>query len=337
MKVLKLLIALGIAYVALVPPIQFLWKAFQPIPIHYYDRALQWRYDHGSIDMYPGCAYVFQVQSGAYIANCVDRSKDQATDDLDSVPLDIPLSIPKSFLSEMLRIPNTPLEQEVCFQADHYFKDFPDKKFTSEMRVFLYPKPVKKLQEVDTDELIVLTFNKLKCIQAMSGMTIIGLGQGNAMFFDQQFIDGIEVAAKFQIPPITESGGKVFLGDQEAKRTLIERRGDRALYQIEAPFSMDSFEFSIVNSLNVYARLSFIQKIVLVIAVLSVWLLAVQSLIKSAVELTSKFIEILGAATMQLYGWLKRILKAIRNAWRKMWRIITRLKLRIRALIQKVK
>lgn len=301
MKAIRFLWAVVVVYLAIVPPAQFLKGYFMDAPVFSYEKDREWKYDHGEIGMYPRCAYIL---FGKQLTYCLDKSKDQSTDDLDSVALDIPINVPKTFISELLRVPNSPLEQEVCFEADTFFKDFPNKTINAETRFFLYKKPIKMLEEMEEKNMEIITVDHSKCIRAMSGMTLIGIGQGMITLFDESFSEVVEAAARLRLPVtpgpvvITHSGAKTFIGNTEVtevQRKIIEKTDKHILYEVEGTIPLDYFEFSIVNKLRVYSRLSHEQKIILFIAVFSVWLLAMKTLIDAGkylyAEIRFNFIE----------------------------------------------
>lgn len=280
---IKLSCALLLFLFIVIPPAIFLKKQFEPQKILEYEAKKTWAVRKGEVLTYPGCAYIL---FGHYIAYCADDSKNEATDDLDSVPIDKPILIKESFLSSLFDVPTTPLESEVCFEVENYFADDPNLKFNSETRLFIYSEPTNSIRTIVQDDTKIITLKDRKCIKAMSGMTLIALGPGVSQIFDEDFYKGLLKTGKLSFLKENSnqinysfSGGVLYINGEEVGGRLIEVEKGQFMYSMN--LYKDSIDFDIVKKLVVTMQISLFQKIILSFVVFSVWLILVVSFVEN--------------------------------------------------------
>lgn len=262
-----------------------------PISISTYEGTRKWIFKDNDFYMEAGCLYEFRTSSGAYLAFCTNASKGQATDELEPIPLSTSTSAPKSILSGFLKLDTDPFKREICFESQHFIQKNSKKFWQSaypiniETSLFLYPKAVDKLSDVDTDELKIINFRGRICPKNIEGMRVIGIGNREATFFDETFVKAINDDIEFLWPTITKSGGKVFANGKEIVGTKIEG-GTR--YETEVPLDL---QFNIEKDVRMYSQLSEISEQILLIGILvfSAWITVIKALIENSSYLLKYF------------------------------------------------
>jgi len=292
----KTSLAIFLIFIAFFPPAYFLYKELKPQEIFTYEASKKWQVQNGDINTFPGCAYIL---FNKYIAYCADDKKTEANSDLEAIRIDKKLEVKNTLLSKMFGLSNIPMENKICFDVDNYFEGYPEQKFESETRLFIYKKPISNLNEISESDTIVETLGeKRKCITAMSGMTLFALGPAETQFFNENFYKGLLKAGKFKfmkdesnIINYAFSGDLLFINGVKAAGKLTEIRKGEFVYS--ANLYEDEVDFNIVKKVVVTSRIIFNQKLILTLIVFSVWFLILAGIIDNIKKIFGFIISLL--------------------------------------------
>lgn len=195
--------------------------------------------------------------------------------ELQTTKLDYTFSIPRSFIAKMLKLPEEPIDHELCIHLKSYYESSTGERVylpKQTVRLLIEGMPVQEMLDGD-------------CLPSGSSMTLVGIAPGGIPM--EYFEEGVNrtgvivfSGANLQVDNATIGTGAVFsyrwdgnsvwLNGQEFTG-VMSKQHDRTYFEIDWSDKNLLIKLKSVQELSIKAKPAFTQVLILGISLLAAW------------------------------------------------------------------